>query len=336
VGSVRSALPEIRVKAEDTGSLIRVLNLGMAGFGIPAIRLDMTGLAGASKESAFQGLLSWLLIPVLTLDWGADPAAFWAGLTDVDQKRLKSILDRRSQFKPFLAQITRAAATGLSPWTPVWFAAPTDPKAVVEDEFLVGGLLAAPMPPGTDHRSVYLPGPGVWFDFWSGTEFGGGQAYDLDAKKDRPLLFVRGGAFVPLREPEAFDGKAIYNPLTVHVFPGGRGEGTYYLDDGVTQEWKAGNAWETRLVYDFSQKEMTLDHQALTMGKFRPDPYLLYRVHNLYRPKQVRIDGKPIPLFGDSWGVTDTDRSAAWYESDHTLLIKTFHPEKAQSLQILF
>ena len=342
VGSLRWALPEIRVKAgEDSGGLAQVLNLGMAGLGTPAIRLDLSPLGRADrKEAAFQSLLSWMLIPVLTLDWGDDPAGFWAGLAVADQKRLKAILDCRSQFRPLFSQITRTAAmTGRAAWTPIWFGAPTDPKALSQDgEFLFGeGLLAAPVQAGSNHRSVYLPGPGVWFDFWSGTEFGSGQVYDIEAKSDRPLLFVRGGAMVPLREPEAFDGKAVYNPLTVHVFPGGRGMGTYYFDDGISLAWKTGAAWETRLVFDFSQREMTLDHGTVaTTGSFRADPYLLYRIHSVYRPKQVKIDGKVIPLFGDSWGVTDTDRSAAWYESDHSLLLKTFRPERAQTIQILF
>ena len=105
----------------------------------------------------------------------------------------------------------------------------------------------------------------------------------------------------------------------------------------MTVSGKGGAHWETTLVYDFAQKEMTLDHEAVSgTSRFKPDPYLLYRLHNVFRPKQVKIDGKTIPLYGDSWGITDTDRSAAWYESDHTLLVKTFHPEKEQSIQISF
>jgi len=339
-GTIRQALPEIRVVAGRDEVLPQVLVLGMAGLGTPAVHLDLTPLADpATRSAAFQSLLVWMLAPVLTLDWGPDPSAFWLGLPEPDRQRLKAILDRRAQFKPLFAQTARQASnTGRSAWQPLWFMAPSDVQALArDDEFLLGdGLLAAPVTGGATSRSVYLPGPGVWFDFWSGEEFGGGRAYDLEARPDRPLLFARGGAIVPLREPETFDDKDVYNPLTVHVFPGGRGVGAYYLDDGKTLASQSAY-WETKLLYDFAQKDMTLEHQAVnTTGLLKPDPYLLYRIHNVFRPKQVRIDGKPIPLYGDSWGITDTDRSAAWYESDHTLLLKTFRPEREQTIVMSF
>lgn len=337
-GLARSALPEVTVGAGSPVTLAQVLAMGTVGYGTPAVRLDLTGLGNPeTRGAAFQSLLSWLMAPVLTLDGGNDPAGLWASLGDADQKRLKAILDRRSQFKPLFDQLARLSSlTGRPAWSPVWFAAGSDDLArSAGDEFLLGdGLLVAPVAGAS--RSVYLPGPGVWFDFWSGEEFGGGKAYQVEAKADRPLLFARGGALVPLREPEVFDEKNVYNPLTVHVFPGGRGSGAYCLDDGTTQGWKQGEAWETRLTFDYAQKEMTLEHEAVSFGRFKPDPYLLYRLHNVFRPRQVKIDGKAIPLFGDSWGITDTDRSAAWYESDHTLLVKTFRPEREQTLQISF
>jgi hypothetical protein len=331
-GTVRWALAELT--SRDT--VARALTLGLAGYGIPAARVDLTGLAAAdTKEAAFHTLLTWLMAPVLTLDWGPDPAGFWTALSDTDKKRLKTILDLRSQFQPTLAQAARRAATGVPAWRPVWFANTRDAHAVVSDEFLLGDLLVAPVPAGSSKRSVYLPGPGVWFDFWTDEEYGGGRSYDVDFKNDRPPLFVRGGAFVPMRDAEIYDRRDIANPIAMHVFPGGRGQGTYYYDDGVSAG-KPGTFFETRLVYDYSQRDMTLEHQSVTLGALHPELYMLYRLHNVYRPKQVTIDGKPVPLYGPSWGITDSDRSAAWYEDDRSLLIKTFRPEKNQVILMSF
>ncbi len=121
------------------------------------------------------------------------------------------------------------------------------------------------------------------------------------------------------------------------MFPGGRGEGTYWFDDGLTLGWKKGTYFETKISFDFSQRGMELDQEVVnTATGLQPDPYVLYRLHDVYRPQQIRIDGRPIPLYGDSWGITDSDRSAAWYESDHTLLIKTFRPDRAQTIQMSF
>jgi hypothetical protein len=301
------------------------------------VRLDLSGLAGAgTREAAFRALTAWLMAPALTLDWGAEPAAVWTGLTDADKKRLKTLLDIRSQFQPlFVEELRRQAATGVPAWRPVWFEALRDTQAA-NDEFLLGDLLVVPFSGETTKRQVYLPGPGVWFDFWSGEEFGGGRSYDVSFKTDRPVLFARGGAFVPNRDPEPYDRRDVSNPMTIHVFPGGRGDGTYYYDDGVSAG-KPGSYFETRLVYDYSQRDMTLEHQSVASGSgFRAEPYVLYRLHNVYRPRQVLINAKPIPLYGPSWGITESDRSAAWYEDDRTLLIKTFQPEKNQLIQMSF
>lgn len=342
-GLVRWALPEFSVGpgTDDQALRRQALLLGLAGLGTPAGRLDLSALSDpVARPALLNRLAGWLLVPVLTLDWGPEPAAVWAALPEADRKTVKALLDRRSQLKPYLAQLARAAtASGRPAWAPLWWAAPEDPQAQEAfDEFLFGdALLAAPASAAGADRKVYLPGPGVWFDYWSGQEFGGGRSYTVGTRVDRPVLFARGGAFLPVREPEVFDEKDIYNPLTVHVFPGGRGEGTYWVDDGTTVSWKAGAFQEVRLTYDFSQKEMSIEHQALNpSARVKADPYLLYRVHNVFRPRQVRIGGKAIPLFGDSWGITDTDRSAAWYESDHTLLIKTFRPERDQKIEISF
>jgi hypothetical protein len=339
LGSIRDALPERRIAGQD--DLGQVLALGVSGLGTPAIRLDLTPLSRPeAKEAAFRSLLSWLMAPILILDWGPDPAGFWAALDKPDQQRLKALLDQRSQFKPLFAQLARqSAASGLPAWRPLWFDSPHDPQTLVHDnEFLLGEtILASAVPKSAASCQVYLPGPGVWFDFWSGEEFGGGRSYDVDVRPDKPLLFVRGGGLVPVREPEVYDDQDVYNPLTIHIFPAGRGTGTYWFDDGRTLAWKDGTYVETRVSYDFSQTEMEVDQQSLNAPTgLKPDPYVLYRLHNVYKPRQVRIDSKVIPLFGDSWGITDTDRSAAWYESDHTLLIKTFRPDKDQTIQMSF
>ena len=176
LGSVRHALPERRLVAgQEEGALPEVLALGISGLGTPAIRLDLTPLAHPeTKEAAFRSLQTWMMAPVLILDWGADPAAFWTSLGP-DQQRLKVLLDHRSQFKPLFAQGARQSnATGLPAWRPVWFDSPKDPKALGQDnEFLLGEALLVARVTGEGTTSpVYLPGPGVWFDFWSGEEFG--------------------------------------------------------------------------------------------------------------------------------------------------------------------
>lgn len=342
LGSLRWAAPElVATPGRDAAVLDQALRLSAVGQGTPAIRLDLSDLAdGEGGDLALRRLAGWLLAPQLSLDWGPDPEKVWQGLSEPRRQRLKALLDRRSVLKTAFAGLAlRAARTGRPAWLPPALVYGADPAVVTANgEVLVGDdLLAAPTFDAAATRQVTLPGPGVWFDFWTGLEYGGGRTYSVDVPPDRPLLFARAGSLIPVREPEAFDGKDVFNPLTIHVFPGGSGQTSYLVDDGRSEAWAAGGQGETLLRYGSGQKLMSLEHETLSSAAgLRPDPYLLYRLHNVYKPKQVTIEGKPLPLFGDSWGITDTDRSAAWYESDHTLLIKTFRPERSQTILISF
>jgi len=341
LGTVRSAWPQVEQTPQNqTGSIAAMLDWGMAGQGTPAVVLNLQDLAqGTTREGAFRALSNVLLAPVLTLDWGDQPSTLWAALSSTDQKRLKNLLAVRSSFQPFLTQWSREMSTAGAPfWKPLWAQdAHNHPSALPQDEFLVGPLLQAEVYGTAPTRQVSLPGPGVWFDFWTGEEFGGGQTYDVDVHEDRPILFVRAGGFVTVQDADTYDGKDLYRAKTIHVFPGGRGHSQYYSDDGISRTKDSGEFWETALSFDYAENTMTLTHEAIhKASSWKADDYLLYRVHDVYRPKRVSIDGKAVPLFGDSWGITDSDRSAAWYESDHTLLIKTFHPERPQTIQVNF
>ncbi len=72
LGTVRHAQAEWRVvPGHDDGILAEVLALGVAGLGTPAIRLDLSALGRPeTKSAAFRSLASWLMAPVLILDFG--------------------------------------------------------------------------------------------------------------------------------------------------------------------------------------------------------------------------------------------------------------------------
>ncbi len=295
----------------------------------------------AKAPATWRGLQTALLNPYLVLDAGPDPQAWHTSLTERDKKRLKAVLDRRSALKPYLTEVLRRAeARGLPAVKPLWFNYPGDAKArAATDEFLLGDtMIVAPAVDGQSTRKVYLPGGGVWFLWPQDEELAGGQTYDVPSNEDLPALFVKAGSFTPVREPELFDGKATYNPLTYHLFPGALGAAEYSVDDGLTRSWESGLITTMGLEFTYQGNTMDINTTVLASGPHMKysDPYLLIRLHKVYNPKQVKIDGKVIPKYGDSFGITDTDRSAAWYENDNTLLLKVFTPEKAQTVSLTF
>ncbi|MEI8094932.1 MAG: hypothetical protein WCG80_12035 [Spirochaetales bacterium] len=343
-GSSRWGAPEILATAgvDDQLTLDKVLSAGLSGLGTALIRLDVRPLADPAKApAAWRGLQMALLNPYLVLDAGPDPLSWWLSLTDKDKKLFKAVLDRRSTLKPTMVEVLRQAApTGVPALRPLLWSYASDPKVrAIRDEFLLGdNLLIAPAVDGNPTRKVYLPGGGVWFQFPAGEEFSGGQAYDLPTSPDFPLVFTKAGGFVAVREAEVFDDKATYNPLTFHVYPGGVGKGRYSVDDGLTRDDERGLITTVDFQFSYRANSMEISSEVVDSGpRMRySDPYVLFRLHKVYNPKTVKIDNKVIPKYGDSFGITDTDRSAAWYENDNTLLIKLFNPEKGQVISLEF
>jgi hypothetical protein len=344
MGSARWGVPELMAKAgaDDQALLDQLLTTGLSGFGSSQVKLDITGLADPELSAAtWRGLQMAVMNPYLVLDAGQDPAAWWSNLPDKDKKLFKTMLDRRSSLKPTMVEVLRQAAqTGAPAIRPLFWAYPNDVKArAIRDEYLLGdSLLVAPATDGEATRKVYLPGGGLWFEFPDGEEYSAGQAYDVPNRADFPVLFVRAGGFIPVRDPELYDEKATYSPFSFHVYPGGFGTGYYSVDDGFSHDDEHGLITTVKFAYGYTGGQMAIQSELEANGpRMRySDPYILLRLHKVYNPKTVKIDGKVIPKYGDSFGVTETDRSAAWYENDNTLLVKLFNPDKPQTITLEF
>jgi len=76
---------------------------------------------------------------------------------------------------------------------------PDDPVCLgLEDQFLLGGLLVAPvLEEGATGRSVHLPA-GRWTDLWSGEERDGGRHIDAACGVEKIPVFLRNGCALPL------------------------------------------------------------------------------------------------------------------------------------------
>jgi alpha-D-xyloside xylohydrolase len=81
-------------------------------------------------------------------------------------------------------------------------------------------------------REVYLPAGTVWFDFWSGRCYDGGQVTCVDAPVNLVPVFVRAGSIVPMTEPMQFvdeDPDAAYE---LRVYTGADADFVLYEDGG--------------------------------------------------------------------------------------------------------
>jgi alpha-glucosidase len=139
-----------------------------------------------------------------------------------------------------------------------------DKEIFLDNQFMVrNDLLIAPVlePQSQQNangcRDVYLPAGHSWYSFRDnrlplGSAIEGGTTVGgFDAGLDDRLntdwahigflvpIYVRAGAIVPTIELEQYVGErhrnGLGNPVTLNVYPGGDGDYTMYLDDGVSR-----------------------------------------------------------------------------------------------------
>jgi alpha-glucosidase len=155
-----------------------------------------------------------------------------------------------------------AHRTGAPIMRPLLWHHPNDRAAVAcEDQFLLGeNLLVAPiLRAGATGRSVYLP-RGLWFDFWSGGLFEGGQHVVAEAVAEHIPVYVRAGAVIPTTTPRQFLTGKRDATANLHVWPHGRSSFTWHEDDGESLAYERGEV-STRQI-DFvdlgTRRELTL------------------------------------------------------------------------------
>lgn len=112
----------------------------------------------------------------------------------------------------------------------------------ISDEYLFGpALLVNPVTTYQARtRSVYLPGTGSWYDFWTDAELKGGQTIDAEAPFDAIPLYVRAGSIIPFGPELQYTGEKPADPITLRVYSGADGKFDLYEDDGLTYGYERG------------------------------------------------------------------------------------------------
>lgn len=204
----------------------------------------------------------------------------------------------RYQMLPYLECLfAEARRTGAPIMRPLLWHHPNDPAAVAcDDQFLLGeSLLVAPiLRPGATARSVYLP-RGLWFDFWSGGLYEGGQHIIAEAVAEHIPVFVRGGAAIPTGTPRQSLSGERDTTVNLHVWPHGRSQLVWHEDDGESLGYQRGQ-FSTRQVECVDRgtvRELVLGQAE---GSF-PSQTLAWRVilRCVRRNYRVWVNGERVP-----------------------------------------
>lgn len=141
-----------------------------------------------------------------------------------------------------------ASVSGSPIVRPQYYVHPSDESAfAIDDQFYIGGtgLLSKPVvTEGAESVDIYLPGGETYYDYLDYTMYSGaGKTVNVAAPLGKIPLLMRAGHIIPRRDrPRRSSGLMRWDPFTlvVVISNDGKAEGTLYLDDGESFEYRDG------------------------------------------------------------------------------------------------
>ncbi|VDM72072.1 unnamed protein product [Strongylus vulgaris] len=141
---------------------------------------------------------------------------------------------------------------------PIWFEFPNEPKYFEQEKaWMVGNALLVHPVVEKDTYSVNVDLPAGkasdtrWFEWESGVERNAGSSY-VDVPITHIAVFQRGGTIIPTwQRIRRAASLMIQDPLTLFVAldRDGSANGSTYLDDGATHDYKKGQFVSTEIQY---------------------------------------------------------------------------------------
>lgn len=89
-------------------------------------------------------------------------------------------------------------------------------------------------------RKVYLPQSTLWYDFWTGRQYEGGQELAFDAPIDRIPLLIKAGTILPMGPVVQYATEKPADPLEIRIYPGADGHFSLYEDENDNYNYEKG------------------------------------------------------------------------------------------------
>lgn len=165
--------------------------------------------------------------------------------------------------------------------------------------------------------SVSVPLPkGVWFDYFTGAKYQGGQTISLATSLETLPVLVRAGSFIPMMDDIQSTKDYDSSNLILHYYADksvSHGAGEMYEDDGLTYQANKKDLFELLTFNAFQgQNKLTISISRGNttypeMPKNREVTLIIHNIKN--KPKQVKIGKKVVS-------------STHWSRADNTLSVK--------------
>lgn len=104
-------------------------------------------------------------------------------------------------------------------------------------------------------REVYLPAGTIWYDFWTGKQYQGGQTITANAELDTMPLYVRAGSIVPMGPKIQYTSEK-EDPIELRIYPGADGQFVLYNDEGDNYNYENGFYREVTITWDDCSRKL--------------------------------------------------------------------------------
>ncbi|MCJ1334313.1 hypothetical protein MMC10_011021 [Thelotrema lepadinum] len=193
---------------------------------------------------------------------------------------VKAIRLRYSLLPVWYTAFQESSATGQPIVRPNFYVHPSDEKGfAVDDQLYIGstGLLAKPVTKeGAATVDVYLADSEKYYDYFDYTTVSGaGKTHTLAAPIDKITLLMQGGHIFPRKErPRRSSGLMKWDPYTLVIVldNAGNAEGTLYVDDGETFDYRDGAHIHQR--FTFGSQNMTFNAESISKPQKKTNDFL--------------------------------------------------------------
>ena len=154
----------------------------------------------------------------------------------------------------------------------------------VADQYMFGrSLLVAPVVQDrVAGRNVYLPGTGLWYDFWTGQAYEGGKTVFRQTPQDIMPLYVPAGTVLPFGPEVQYSSEKPWDDLEIRVYAGADGSFTLYEDALDGYGYKQGQQTEIPFHWDDRTQTLTIGaRQGAFPGMLQQRTFRIVKVSTL-------------------------------------------------------
>lgn len=110
-------------------------------------------------------------------------------------------------------------------------------------------------------KEVYLPAATIWYDFWTGKTYEGGQRVTFDAPIDIIPLLVKAGAIIPMGPFVQYSTEKPADPIELRIYPGANGSFQLYEDENDNYNYEKGIYSTIDFTWDDASRTLTIDER---------------------------------------------------------------------------